>query len=389
MTVGQRIAYYRKRRGYAQQVLAGFVGKSTSWLQKVEKGERTVDKVSVLQQLANVLEVGLGDLIGGVELPPNGGEPLDPPRGLPELRHALLGMPEAEPLTAMHLRTNIDYLGQLVAEGFYEARALLLPGALAATRVAAEHEVAGAWWGLARLYQMASGLLRRTGDPDLALVAADRAVSAALRSEDDLMVATARRRLALARMREGWLDDSGAVCSDAADAIAPTDATSGAGWSLWGSLLLTQAVAAARKGDVAEAWRLLRHARAAADRVGPGRNDYWENFGPANVSAHEVVVALELGDPAEALRAASRITIAELSTASRRADVLIDIAHARLLRHDKSSTVGELVEAERHAPELVRYSMKAREMVGTLLRQERGLRTPGLKDLAERMEVAA
>jgi hypothetical protein len=64
--------------------------KSTSWLTKVEGGERTVDNVSVLSSLANVLKVGLGDLIGGVELPPNGGEPLQLPRGIHAISRAIM-----------------------------------------------------------------------------------------------------------------------------------------------------------------------------------------------------------------------------------------------------------------------------------------------------------
>ncbi|MGH8887891.1 MAG: hypothetical protein ACRDYX_22550, partial [Egibacteraceae bacterium] len=67
--------------------------------------------------------------------------------------------------------------------------------------------------------------------------------------------------LALALLRQGLLDEAGAVCSDAAAAVAPTDATPLKGWSLWGPLQLTEAVIAARAGDAAVAWRLLRGAR--------------------------------------------------------------------------------------------------------------------------------
>ncbi|WP_326808278.1 hypothetical protein OHB04_24075 [Streptomyces sp. NBC_01775] len=33
-----------------------------------------------------------------------------------------------------------------------------------------------------------------------------------------------------------------------------------------------------------------------AERVGPGRNDYNTEFGPANVSLYEAAVAVDLGD---------------------------------------------------------------------------------------------
>jgi hypothetical protein len=235
---------------------------------------------------------------------------------------------------------------------------------------------------------MTSGLLRTVGELELAWIAVDRAIDAAQRSGDVMLMAHARRRLAFARMREGWLDDAGSVCSDAADAIAPTDETPLEGWSLWGSVQLTEAVAAVRGGDGAQAWRLLRNARTAAERVGEGRNDYWENFGPANVGAHEVAVALESADAVEALRLADGIDIDELPMAQRRAEVLIDVAHAHGLRRDDGAAVAVLLEAERHAPEMVRYSVKARELVRVCLGRERRSRTPGLRGLAERLGIS-
>ncbi|MGH8909042.1 MAG: helix-turn-helix domain-containing protein [Egibacteraceae bacterium] len=386
-SVGERIRWWRKRRQLSQRTLAELAGRSESWLQKVEAGDRIADRVPVLLAIANVLKISLGDLIGGVELPPNGGAPHDPPKGIHALRRALLIPPDLEPPTAADLNARIDGVGALVARGSFEARALVLPEVLSAGRAAAAHEVPRAWWGLARLYQMASGLLRRIGERDLALLAADRAVNAASRSDDAWLMATAQRRLALARMGEGWLDDSGAIASDAADAIAPTVATRVEGWSMWGSLRLTEAVVAARKADSAQAWRLLRDARVAAGHVGPGRNDYWECFGPANVGAHEVAVALELGDPVEALRVAGTIDFEELPSMSRQADVSIDVAHAHSLRRNDACAVGELAKADAYSPEIVRYSVKAREIVRVCLKRECKTLTPGLRDLAERLGV--
>jgi transcriptional regulator with XRE-family HTH domain len=68
--VGQRIAYYRRRRGLTQQVLAGRAGCSTSWVSKLERGERTVEKIQDLLAIARVLNVEPGDLIGGLACRP-------------------------------------------------------------------------------------------------------------------------------------------------------------------------------------------------------------------------------------------------------------------------------------------------------------------------------
>jgi transcriptional regulator with XRE-family HTH domain len=64
LTIGERIAFYRKRRGYTQEVLAGLVGRSTDWLAKAESGRRRPPRIDMLAELARVLRVPLGDLVG-------------------------------------------------------------------------------------------------------------------------------------------------------------------------------------------------------------------------------------------------------------------------------------------------------------------------------------
>lgn len=61
----------------------------------------------------------------------------------------------------------------------------------------------------------------------------------------------------------------------------------------------------------------LRNARDAAERVGEGRNDYYEAFRPANVAAHEVAVALESEDAVEALRRADRVEAGRVTVRTR------------------------------------------------------------------------
>lgn len=38
LTIGERIAFYRRRRGLSQATLAGLVGNGEDWLSKVEQG---------------------------------------------------------------------------------------------------------------------------------------------------------------------------------------------------------------------------------------------------------------------------------------------------------------------------------------------------------------
>ncbi|MFE2018389.1 helix-turn-helix domain-containing protein [Streptomyces sp. NPDC059499] len=64
LSIGERIAFYRKRRGYTQEVQAGLVGRSTDWLAKAESGRRKPPRVDMLAELARILRVPLGDLVG-------------------------------------------------------------------------------------------------------------------------------------------------------------------------------------------------------------------------------------------------------------------------------------------------------------------------------------
>jgi transcriptional regulator with XRE-family HTH domain len=64
LSVGERIAWYRRRRGMSQEVLAGLVGRTVDWLSKIENNRIELDRLSVLRSLASALDVTVGDLIG-------------------------------------------------------------------------------------------------------------------------------------------------------------------------------------------------------------------------------------------------------------------------------------------------------------------------------------
>jgi hypothetical protein len=92
----------------------------------------------------------------------------------------------------------------------------------------------------------------------------------------------------------------------------------------------------------------------------------------------------------EALRIADTVEVEEFAKAERPATFLVEVAYAHVLRgsdHD-GAAVAVLLEAERHSAEVVRYSVKAREVVRVLLGRERRSRTPGLRGLAQRIGVS-
>src|ERR1700728_974354 len=62
--VGERIAYYRKRLGLSQTEFAGLIDRSESWVSQVERGVRAIDRLSVLQMVADKLNVSVAELRG-------------------------------------------------------------------------------------------------------------------------------------------------------------------------------------------------------------------------------------------------------------------------------------------------------------------------------------
>src|SRR6266516_1333522 len=98
--VGRRIAHWRRRRGLTQSLLAVRVGKSKSWVEKVEAGTRRASLVQ-LDQIAAVLRIDLGLLIRQ-DRPPAGRECLDGVE-IGHLRDALL---RYEAITATFSRVD-------------------------------------------------------------------------------------------------------------------------------------------------------------------------------------------------------------------------------------------------------------------------------------------
>jgi hypothetical protein len=57
LSIGKRIAFYRRRRGLSQVVRANLVGRTEDWLSKIERGEREIRRLDVLADVARALEV--------------------------------------------------------------------------------------------------------------------------------------------------------------------------------------------------------------------------------------------------------------------------------------------------------------------------------------------
>jgi transcriptional regulator with XRE-family HTH domain len=236
---------------------------------------------------------------------------------------------------------------------------------------------------------MTSSLLKRLGAYEMAAVAADRAFRAASQSGSGLLIGAAKLRVANVYLAASRHAEAVAVAGAAADEMPPCPASPPEEVATFGALLLTAAVAAAKMGEVAQAWEFLGHARAATAVYDREHADLYAVFGPVNLAVHGVQVATELGDGREALRRAEHIDPGRLPAVllERRSTLLIDIARAQHMRRDGAAAGETLIEAERIAPLEVRYSGAARGLLSELL--SAGRSPGGLREMARRLNLAA
>jgi transcriptional regulator with XRE-family HTH domain len=392
LPIGRRIAIHRRRLGLTQEGLAMRLHRSRSWVTKIERGERPLDSVRTLLEVARALGVEVRELTGQPWFPEPGGPGHE---AVPAVRRALLALQPSgalEPRDLAALERDVLAAGRLWQgeQNCYSIVVPLLPGLLTEARLAA-HTATGddaraANRVLALLYQVTQEVMARLGEPDLSWIAARHSVLAAEEADDRLLTAAGAWRICHAALR---VDDLDEVHDTATNAVADLR------WafpepgpeqlSVDGALHLVAAVAAARAGDGKEALAFLDRARSTARRLGRDRNDFWMTFGPTNVAIHDVAVALEQGDPARALRHAVAVDLSGLPSLERRSSHYVHLAHAHGLRREDDQAVRALLLAERFNPEGLRYNMLVRELVRSLLRRRRPI--SGLRALANRLHV--
>jgi transcriptional regulator with XRE-family HTH domain len=64
LTKGERIAFYRRRRGLTKKTLGALANRSEEWASSIERGRRPIRRIDVLIPVATALRVGLPDLLG-------------------------------------------------------------------------------------------------------------------------------------------------------------------------------------------------------------------------------------------------------------------------------------------------------------------------------------
>ncbi|NBE84475.1 helix-turn-helix domain-containing protein [Micromonospora rubida] len=384
LPVGRRIARLRARRRMTQQMLADRLGKSKSWVDKVERGVRALDRFTVIQDLADVLRVDPVALLGRGAPPSQAARAAV--RGVDGVRAALArydtalnvpgNPPAAPPAGELSRRARHAWLTYQHAD--YPQLLRTLPELLAdAQHAHATHANGGGGDGdgaaelLVQAYRITSSVLVKLGEGDLGWFAADRAMSVAI--GDPLLTAAATVPLGQALRALDRPRPALTVTIAAAYRIVPRVWRDGppADLALHGTLLIQAALAAAGFGDERSARELLDRAAGIADEIGEGHDRHWTSFGPTAVELARVAAAVALGAGGEAVVLHERVVGADdwrRLPAEHRAAYLLDATRAYLRVGDPLAAGRALVDADRTAPAEVRLRPVARTLLTDLAR---------------------
>ena len=397
MTTGQRVAFYRRRRGLSQEVLGGLVGKTAEWLRKVETNRAELDRLSVIRALAAALDVSVGDLIGEPSLfdwTAQSGR-----QTIPALRTALRDYRHLSPAISHRddqaarpladLERDVADLWRIYQHSQYGDLAGRLPRLINDCLLAARTydgdtgRAASALAGYA--HHVTTLFLTKLGETDLAWIAASHGLSAANTSQDPVVIGSLSRAAAHALTANGEYHDARDVASAAAQYLQPyLSRPTPAVLSVYGSLHLMCALAAARSNDRASASTHLAEADQSARRLGGDANHVWTAFGPTNVTIHQVCIALELGDVQRAIALGPALDTSGLPV-ERQVRHSIEVARA-LARHNRvDDALAALLDAERIGPDQVRYHQLSRALVRDILARSRPPRLA--VDLSYRMGI--
>ncbi|MEU5908122.1 helix-turn-helix domain-containing protein [Micromonospora sp. NPDC047467] len=417
--MGRRIAQWRVRRNMTQQQFADRLGKSKSWVDKVERGVRRLERVSNLREVADTLRIDLEVLLTARPVRP------DPvATGVEGIRTALARYRlrgSTRPPLIEELRARLAHAEQSYRHARYPTLLAVLPDLLDAAR---EAQAARPGFTtdalLVSVYGLTALVLVKVDQGELAWLAADRGIAVALATNDAQLAGVATVSLSQALRSQGRRRsalDAALVAADRIEGAGDGGGTPAVS-SLRGTLLLQAAFAAAAGGDARgatrsldQAARIARHdgfdGGPAGGSTGPadgpagsaggdsggwgfgggGSSSGW-GFGPAAVEAARVVAEAALGGVAAATVRHERLVVTDewrWLPPEHRAAYLLDVARAYALVGDMLRAGRTLLEAERTAHGEVHDRPATRKLVAVAWRSADA--PAGLAHLAATLRV--
>ncbi len=398
MTIGERVAWYRRRRGMSQRALADLVGRTEDWLNKIENNRIQLDRISVIQNLATQLDIALGDLLAEpslVDSAQTAGKST-----VPALRSALLSYNQLMPFAQLESRViqpipQLDGRLRAVWDAYQSSRfayvSASLPALIADLDIASRNRESSdaerATLMLASSYHAAATVLTKVGELDLAWVAAQRGFDIAQQVDNSTIWLSLARSVAHVTMSTGRHQDAAELVGQLASHTGPVPNDASPEYlSVYGTLFLTGAMAAARADNRSLTNEYLSEAATVAAQLGRDSNYAWTAFGPTNVEIHRVSTAMELNDIETALRIGPQVDVSPLPI-ERQIRHAIEIARANNARGHRDQALDILLSAEARAPEQVRHLSFCRDLVIHWVRTSKTRPSSALANLASRMNL--
>ncbi|WP_431727094.1 helix-turn-helix domain-containing protein [Verrucosispora sp. TAA-831] len=350
--LGRRVAELRAHRGMTQQAFADRLGKSKSWVDKVERGVRQLDRYSVIQEIADALRLD-PEMLLGPRRPPPTTPSLD---GVDAIRAALACyqyQPERT-VTEHQAGRQVAHAWMSYQHGRYPQLVGTLPSLLDATQ--------GLHRLLASTYRITAAVLVKLDHADLAWLAADRAVATA--AGDPALAASATISVAQALRALGHHRLALTAALTAADT---TDDD-----VVRGTLFLQAGLAAAGDGDRRNAHDLLDHAATLAEGPLDHIDEDHTGFGPVAVQVARSLAAHRLGDTVEAVQRHGHALASDdwpRLPPEHRAAHLVDAARAYLDVGDPGRAGHALLDADSVAPAEVRSRPAARTLLAEIIQR--------------------
>jgi hypothetical protein len=222
---------------------------------------------------------------------------------------------------------------------------------------------------LTQAYYSAMFATYKFGHLSLSAWTAERMSLAANSSGDPLWSVMGQYSRAQALMFGGSYRASGMVLDKAANELQrSTDPRS---MEVLGAVHLSGAIIAARLGDSIDSDARLQEARDLARHIQTAGDQFDTAFSPANVEIHAVAAAVELSDPAKALKRGATLDLRGKLYRSRRGHYHIDLARAHLMQGNNDRVVHELSLARQLSPQQTRYHPQVHETIRALARARR------------------
>ncbi|MEU8406565.1 helix-turn-helix transcriptional regulator [Micromonospora sp. NPDC048842] len=386
LPVGRRVAQWRVRRNMTQQQFADRLGKSKSWVDKVERGVRRLERVSNLREVAETLRIDVEVLLAARPV-----RPTPVAAGVDGVRTALARyhLPGADrrPLVEK-LAARLEHAEQSYRHARYPALLALLPGLLDVVREAHAARPGATDALLVSVYALIALVLVKVDQGELAWLAADRGMTVALATDDPQVTGIATVSLSQALRSRGRRRSALDAALVAADRIGVHEVggVSQARVGLRGTLLLQAALAAVGGGDGRVARQSLDQAEMIArdigrDGSGGGAGSEGSgsggavfgvgSFGQAAVEAARVVADAALGDVATATARHEQLVTGDEWRSlppEHRAAYLLDVARVYAMAGEMHRAGRAVLDAERTARSEVHDRPAVRKLVAVVWR---------------------